>query len=172
MGSRRALNDQIVELQRPGLQIVLYSPPALADLEDGKSYAVRFPDGSDLVDKTNCGAIAAIGLRWPARDYWLHFSDSMDHRVVARASDHVRLGVSVSKRQLCVRGGDDLFSWKRRCPDDQLVTVADGLYEVTACMVPGGDDGPVRIYLHFAEVLALPDLGYDVVPELFCESPW
>ncbi len=150
----------------------MYSPAAVGALEEGKNYGVRFPDGGDLVDKTNDGSIAAIGLRWPARDYWLHFSASMDHRVVARASDHVRLGVRVAARQLCVRGGDDLFLWKKRCPGDQLITVADGLYEITACMVPGGEDGPVRIYLHFAAVMALPDLGYDAVPELFCESPW
>jgi hypothetical protein len=178
--ARRSLNDQIVELARPGLQILMYSPAALADLQEGKSYGQRFPDGNDLVDKTNAGTVAAVGLRWPGRDYWLHFSERMDHRVVARASDHVRLGVTVTARQLCVRGSDELFAWKRRCPNDQLVTIADGMYEVTACMVPasvGRDaasdkEGPVRIYLHFNRVVALPDLGYEVVPELYCESPW
>jgi hypothetical protein len=167
--ARRALNDQIVELQSPGLQILFFSPSALSALEDGKSYAARFPDGADLVDTTNAGTVAAVGLRWPARDYWLHLSGSMDHRIVARASDHVRLGLRVEAKQLCVRGGDDLFEWRRRCPDEQLVTIADGHYEITACMVPPSDDGPVRIYLHFVRVIALPDLGYESVPELYCE---
>jgi len=40
------------------------------------------------------------------------------------------------------------------------------------CIVPGGEDGPVRIYLHFADVAALPDLGYAAIPELYCESTW
>ena len=38
-------------------------------------------------------------------------------------------------------------------------------------MVPYTGVGPVRIYLHFAAVVARPDLGFARVPELFCEAP-
>ena len=165
------LNDQIVELRSPGLQILMYSPPAVRQLEDGCDYARNFPDGKDVVDYMNECRICAIGTRWPMRDYWLHFSSTMDHAVIARASDHVLLGLEVTKRQLCVRGGDDLFKWDPKCPDEQLVTLDDGIYMVTAIMVPYDGDGPVRIYLHFASTFARPELGYARVPELFCEAP-
>ncbi len=165
------MNDQIVELNKPGLQILLYSPGSLHELEDGCDYARKFPDGKDLVDYINECRIGAIGTRWPRQDYWLHFSSTMDQGVIARASDHARLGVVVSEGQLCVRGGDDLFKWRPRCPEEQLITIADGVYNVTACMLPFGGDGPVRIYLHFAEAPARPDLGYADVPEFFCEIP-
>jgi hypothetical protein len=165
------VNDQIVELNNPGLQILLYSPGSLRELEDGCDYGRKFPDGKDLVDYINECRIGAIGTRWPRQDYWLHFSSTMDQSVISRASDHARLGVLVTDGQLCVRGGDDLFKWRPRCPEEQLITMADGVYNVTACMLPFGGDGPVRIYLHFAEAPARPDLGYADVPELFCEAP-
>ena len=95
----------------------------------------------------------------------------MDHAVIARASDHALLGVEVREQQLCVRGGDDLFTWKTRCPDEQLVTVENGFYMVTAMMLPVEDDGAVRIYFHFAPAPAAPELGYASIPELFCEAP-
>ena len=166
-----SLNDQIVELIEPGLQILLYSPAALSELESGCDYGRRFPDGKDTVDYINECRIGAIGTRWPRQEYWLHFSSSMDQGVIARASDHARLGVVVSEGQLCVRGGDDLFRWQPQCPNEQLITVENGIYNVTACMLPFGGEGPVRIYLHFAATTARPELGYADVPELFCEAP-
>jgi len=165
------LNDQIVELQSPGLQIIMYSPVAVRDLEEGCDYAAQFPDGKDLVDYMNECRVGAIGTRWPTRDYWLHFSSTMDQTVIARASDHVLFGIEVGERQLFVRGGDDLYAWKGNCPDDQLVTLESGVYAVTACMIPYDGDGPVRIYLHFAGSVARLDLGYHRIPELFCEAP-
>ena len=165
------MNDQIVELAAPGLQIILYSPAAAAEFEDGGRYAAKFPDGRDLVDHMNRCRFAAIGTRWPQREYWLHFSTTMDHAVITRASDHVRLGIEVTEQQLCVRGGDDLYRWTRSCPGEQVLTVANGVYNLTACMLPFDGDGPVRIYVHLASVPARPDLGYAAVPELFCEAP-
>jgi hypothetical protein len=165
------VNDQIVELQNPGLQIMLYSPGEVRELEDGCDYARHFPDGRDIVDYMNECRLGAIGTRWPVRDYWLHFSSTMDHAVIARASDHVMLGLEVTDGQLCIRGGDDLFRWNSRCPDEQVITLDNGVYMVTAIMVPYDGDGPVRIYLHFAPAVMRPDLGYAHVPELFCEAP-
>jgi hypothetical protein len=165
------VNDQIVELERPGLFILLYSPAILGELEDGRDYGRRFPDGKDLVDYLNECRVGAIGIRWPERAYWLHFSDTLDHSIIARASDHARIGVVVQGKQLCVRGGDDLFRWSGRCSDEQRISLPDGTYEVTACMVPQEGDGPVRIYIHFARAHARPELGYASVPELFCEAP-
>jgi hypothetical protein len=166
------MNDQIVELPNPGLQILLYSPPFVGELEDGQDYARGFPDGKDLVDWINECRLGAIGVRWPGRAYWIHFSSTLDQSVIARASDHVRLGLEVSRGLLCVRGSDDLFAWHSRCPDEQLITMRDGVYDVTACMVPYAGDGPVRIYVHLAPTPARPELGYETVPELFGESPF
>jgi hypothetical protein len=115
--------------------------------------------------------VLAIGTRWPQRDYWLHFSSSMDHAVIARASDHALFGIEVREQRLCVRGGDDLFRWQTSCPDEQLVTIEDGFYMVTAMMLPVDGDEAVRIYLHFAPAAAPPELGYADVPELYCEPP-
>lgn len=165
------MNDQIVELAGPGLQILLFSPGEVRELEDGGDYARHFPDGHDLVDYMNDCRIGAIGTRWPSREYWLHFSSTMDHAVIERASDHIVLGLRVTDKQLCIRGGDDLFRWQKRCPDEQLVTVEDGVYMVTAIMLPYEGEGPVRIYFHLARSVAQPDLGYNRVPELFCEAP-
>ncbi|MEQ9324255.1 MAG: hypothetical protein RIF41_34145 [Polyangiaceae bacterium] len=165
------MNDQIVELTGPGLQIIMYSPFAVGEMEEDGDYAARLPDGRDLVDHMNECRVVAIGTRWPQRHYWLHFSSSMDHAVIARASDHALLGVEVREQQLCIRGGDDLFKWKTRCPDEQLVTIEDGFYMVTAMMLPVEGDGAVRIYFHFAPAPAAPEFGYASVPELFCEAP-
>jgi len=166
-----AMNDQIVELHSPGLQIILYSPFAVRDLERGGQYANHFPDGRDLVDHMNECRVGAIGTRWPTHDYWLHLSSTMDQGVIARASDHVRLGIEVENGLLCVRAGDDLFDWPGPCPDEQLVTLDSGAYAITACMLPYDGEGAVQIYLHFAPTPARPDLGYDMIPELFCEAP-
>jgi hypothetical protein len=163
------MNDQIVELANPGIHILLFSPQ-LVDLEERADYARRFPDGKDLVDYVNECRMAAIGVRWPRAEYWLHFSSTMDHSVIRRASDHVRLGIEVVGGQLGVRAGDDLFRWSRRTPDDQLISLEDGFYEVTACMMPE-QDGPIRIYIHLARCPARPELGYQHVPELFGEPP-
>jgi hypothetical protein len=129
------LNDQIVELKSPGLCILLYAPSALDALQAGTDYSTRFPDDKDIVDYMNECRVGAFGTRWPTRDYWLHLSASFNERVIARARDHVRFGVAVTGGQLCVRGSDDLFKWNKRCPDEQIVTVPDGVYEVTACIV-------------------------------------
>jgi hypothetical protein len=173
------LNDQIVELKSPGLGILLYAPEALAELVPGSDYSVRFPDDKDLVDYVNECRIGAFGTRWPTRDYWLHVSASFNERVIARAQDHVRFGVAVSGGQLCVRGTDDLFAWRARCPEEQIVTLPDGIYAVTACIVSHETMttsrkkriDPVRIYLHFARATATPDLGYFEVPVLRGEPP-
>ena len=170
-GRGEDMNDQVVELNSPGLWLLLYSPFAVKELEEGGDYRRRFPDGRDLVDYVNACRFGAIALRFPTQDHWLHLSATMDQSVIARASDHVRLGVEVWDHQLCVRGGDDLFSWQRACPDEQLITLDNGLYNVTACMVPHDGAGPVRIYLHFASTFALPELGYHRVPQLYCETP-
>jgi hypothetical protein len=165
------LNDQIVELESPGLQIIMYSPFAASEMEDGRDYAARLPDGRDLVDHMNDCRMLAVGTRWPEHGYWLHFSSSLDHAVIARASDHALFGVEVRDQQLCVRAGDDLFRWDPACPNEQLVSIEDGFYMVTAMMLPFDGEGPVRIFLHFAPAVAPPDLGYSTVPELFCEAP-
>ena len=165
------VNDQIVELDGPGLSIIMYSPFAAVEMESGCDYARRLPDGRDLVDHMNECRILAMGTRWPERGYWLHFSTTLDHAVIARASDHALFGVEVRDQQLCVRGGDDLHEWRTGCPDEQLVSIEDGFYMVTAMMVPVDEDGPVRIYMHFASSPVPPDLGYSDVPELFCEAP-
>lgn len=165
------MNDQIVELSSPGLSILVYSPAALDDLKPGRNYVPWLPDGRDVVDHVNDCRLAAFGVRWPTLDYWLHFSSTLDHGVIARASDHVRMGIEVTGGQLCVRGGDDLFKWTTGCPRDQLVSIADGSYEVTACMVPYDGSGFVQIYLHFARTRAKPDMGYAKLPELYCEAP-
>jgi len=165
------VNDQIVELNQPGLQLMLYGPRAASLLEDGGNYGQRFPDGCDMVDYVNDSRFAAIGTRWPSRQHWLHFSSTMDSSVIQSASDHVRLGVEVTDGRLCVRGSDDLFRWTTRCPGEQIVSIDDGFYELTACVVLDEDSALVRIYLHFAQVPAKPELGYDRVPELYGESP-
>ncbi len=165
------MNDQIIELNAPGLRILFYGPDALNELENGGDYGRRFPDGKDLVDYINECRIGAVGTRWPQQDYWLHFSTTMDQSVIARASDHARLGVAVSNNRLCVRGSDDLFEWTSTCPEEQVITVPDGVYNVTACMLPFDGDGPVRIYIHLAAAPARPELGYADVPELYCEAP-
>lgn len=165
------MNDQIVELSSPGFRVLLYSPPALSELEAGGRYAARLPDGRDLTDCINSADVAAFGTRWDRADYWIHFSTSMDHTVIAQASDHVLLGVQVSQRQLCVRGGDDLFEWKPACPGEQILTLDDGYYHATVCMLPFDGQGAVRIYVHMAPCSHRPDLGYGDVPELYCVPP-
>ncbi|MCA9625191.1 MAG: hypothetical protein KC731_39480 [Myxococcales bacterium] len=165
------MNDQIVEIEAPGLQILVHSPAFTRELEEGGRYADKLADGRDLVDHMNDGHLLAVGIRWPTEGYWLHFSSSMDHRIIARASDHAVFRLSVREQQLCVRGGDDLFRWKRRVPDEQVVTAEDGDYLVTAMMTPYAGDGQVRIYFHFARAGLAADIGYSEVPELFCESP-
>jgi len=166
------MNDQVVELHNPGLYILLCSPLAVTQLEEGGDYMTRFPDGKDMVDYINECRLAAIATRWPQRPHRLHFSSTMDPGVISRASDHVRLGIEVWHQQLCVRSGDDLFAWRRRCPEDQLISVADGLYAVTACMIPSARESEaVRIYLHLAPSQARPELGYSDVPLLYGESP-
>jgi hypothetical protein len=171
VNDQAGMNDQVVELANPGLHILVFSPEVLADLDNGGDYARHFPDGKDLVDYVNECRMAAIGVRWPQAEYWLHFSSTMDHSVIRRASDHVRLGIEVRGGQLSVRAGDDLFRWSKRCPDDQLVSLDDGFYEMTACMMPEEDARSLRIYLHLAQRAARPELGYQYVPELFGEPP-
>jgi hypothetical protein len=165
------MNDQIVELSNPGLMILFHSPSAARQMEEGGDYRTHFPDGRDIVDQLNAGRFGAFGTRFPDADYWLHFSSTMDHSVIARASDHVMFGLEGDADQLCVRAGDDLFSWRGQCPGEQLISIESGVYAVTACMLPVGGDGPIRIYMHFAHTFAKPELGYDRVPELYCESP-
>lgn len=165
------MNDQIVELDAPGLQLILYAPQALRDLEDGRNYGAKFPDGRDLVDYVNECRVAALTTRFPQREHLLHFSSTFDNSVIARASDHVILGLNVVGHCLCVRSGDDLFRWQGHCPDEQLLSADDGNYSVTACMLPPAADGPIRIYFHFIRVPARADLGYARLPELYAAAP-
>jgi hypothetical protein len=165
------MSDQVVELRQPGMHILLYAPFAALEMREGGDYAATLPDGRDLVDHVNDCSIGVLSTRFPDAHHWLHFSASMDHGVISRASDHLRLGVEVRDGQLCVRGGDDLFRWRPKCPDEQIVSLEDGFYEVTACMVPYAGEGPVRIYLHFARAAAKPELGYHRLPELYCDVP-
>jgi hypothetical protein len=173
--SAPTMNDQVVELSSPGITLLFYSPSVVRDLKKGRDYMRCFPDGKDTVDYLNECRMGIVGVRWPAQQYWLHFSSTLDHSVIARASDHVRLGLEVSDQQIHVRGGDDLVRWEPRCPNDSVISVPNGIYEVTACMVPFDPevDGPVQIYFHFVKALARPELGYADVPELFCDgSRW
>lgn len=165
------MNDQIVELDAPGLQLFMYAPRALGGLEDGRNYAAKFPDGRDLVDYVNESRVAALSTRWPQRSHLLHFSSTFDNSIISRASDHVVLGISVQGSCLYVRGGDDLYNWKNSCPGEQLISVDDGSYSVTACMLPLADDGLVRIYFHFVRVPARAELGYARLPELYATAP-
>jgi len=165
------MNDQIVELANPGLSIVMYPPSAVTELEEGCDYGATFPDGRDLIDYVNESRLAAVGVRFSSGEYWLHFSATLDGTVIAAARDHVRLGIEIDNQQLCVRGSDDLFRWTAKCPGEQIVSLENGFYEVTACMVPHRNDGLLRIFLHFARLPARPDLGYARLPELHCEAP-
>lgn len=164
-------NEQIVELDAPGLSILLYSPSALSELRPRQSYVPFLPDGRDLVDHVNECRVAAFGVRWAELRYAVHFAASLDRSVIARSSDHIRLGIHIAEGQLCVRGGEDLFDWRPACPSEQIVSIADGLYEVTLCMVPYDASGRVEIFTCFAPALAPPDLGYADLPELYCEPP-
>jgi len=163
------MNDQVVELSSPGITILFYTPSVVAELKKGRDYMRCFPDGKDTVDYLNECRMGVVGVRWPQQDYWLHFSSTLDHSVIARASDHVRLGLEVSDQQLHVRGGDDLVRWEPLCCNDSVISVPNGIYEVTACMVPFDpeNDGSVQIYFHFVQARARPELGYANVPELF-----
>lgn len=75
------------------------------------------------------------------------FSGAMDHSVIVSATDHVMFGVEVTGQQLCVRGSDDLFGWKKACPGEQILSVDDGFYNVTACIVSQFDDDRVTLSL-------------------------
>ena len=165
------MNEQIVELDAPGLSVLLYSPTALADCRKGHCYVPWLPDGRDLVDHVNDCGLAAFGVRWAELRYFMHFSASLDHSVIARSSDHIRMGIRIEGGQLWVRGGEDLFRWDPSCPNEQIVSIADGLYDITACMVPYDASGYVEIFIGFASALAPPELGYAELPELFCEAP-
>jgi hypothetical protein len=165
------MNEQIVELDAPGLSILLHSPESLSDCRKGKCYVPWLPDGRDLVDHVNDCGLAAFGVRWAELRYFMHFSAGLDRGVIARASDHIRLGIRIVGGQLHVRGGEDLFRWDPSCPQEQIVSIADGLYDVTACMLPYDESGYVEIFVGFAPNLALPELGYAELPELYCEAP-
>ncbi len=128
VGGWGTMNDQIVELDAPGLQLILYAPQALANLDQGGNYGARFPDGCDLVDYVNRCRIAALATRFPQSPHLLHFSSTFDNNVIARASDHLILGLNIIGNCLCVRSGDDLFDWRQSCPDEQRVSLAAGNY--------------------------------------------
>ena len=50
------------------------------------------------------------------------------------------------------------------------MSIDNGWYELTVCLIVDDDAELVRIFTHVSPVYARPELGYDVVPRLYGES--
>jgi hypothetical protein len=171
MTAARSLGAVRLEIQ--GIGIILYSPFAVAHIDEGADYLSRhYSDVNEVSPHIREGTIVGFGTGSPGTFTLQFYAGYPDPKPKALASlgFKLRLGVQIRDRTLCIRDLYDLLEWAAACPAEQTVSVDDGFYHVTLCgALPRsgilGDDQTILVYLNKLDTM--PALRVDGVPT-FC----
>lgn len=166
--------DHEVLLQIEGMGIVFFSAKTMEDVKPGTDFlSEEFEQPQQIAQHINRGDITGF-CTGSGGDYHLHFrSGQPTAEEEQQFPIQARLGLDVQggSIQFC-----DLFwlmQWDADFPEEQVLPLADGYYEMTICTCRPeseiwGDDQTICIYLN--RVDQLPELTWQGVPYLFTEE--
>ena len=154
--------DDLRRLSIDGMGIVFFSAETMGNVAPGTNFLTEeFTQPDQIAAHIKKGDITAF-CTGTGGDFDLHFLTGCPFAEVLQAYPvSIRLG-------LHVQGG-----WNTDFPQDQVVPMADGFYDMTVCTRRPesgywGENQTIRIY--FNQVDAMRELSWTGVPYLFTED--
>lgn len=168
--------NKTVDLAVDGMGIVLFSAKTMSYVEPGSDFLMNeFEAPSQIAEHINKGDITGF-CTGGGGDFHLHF-------LTGKPTDDINEKFPVSaKLGLDVQGGTvqfcDMFwlmKWNTDFPENQVIPLEDGFYEITACTcIPEsgywGDNQ--TIYIYFEKVDKMPELAFKGIPYLYTEEEY
>ena len=153
-----------------GLGFILYSPTAVAHIEEGTDYLQHhFSDGADVARHVMECQLTAFGTGSPGTFVLRFIEGSPPEQVVEASTYKLRLGLEVHTGSICVRDLYDLIDWSSKCPPTQRLSLPDGWYRLTvvSSRPPSGITGDgQKIDIYFEPTDSKPQLRWEGVPTL------
>lgn len=137
---------------------------------DGEDYlASNFWQPEKVAEHVNACQLSAFCTGSPGRFHLILTDGIYPEDVIRNAMAKIRLGIEVRDQTLCFRDLYDLMEWKSECPPDQVISIPNGFYLLTAYTeLPEsgilGDNQTITI--HFQYVQSRPTLVWHRVPDL------
>lgn len=169
---RRSIGVVRLANRKPG--ILLYSPFAAAQIQEGENYfEARYLEPEDVAAHVRAGSLVGFLTEAPGTFILRFFEGEPEADEVAGHPFRIALPLEVRDETLCVRDVDDLCSWQRECPAAQRLATEDGYYRVLLLSKrpPSGelgDDQEILVFLDRRK--ALPKSTWQGVPTLIVVS--
>lgn len=159
-----------ITLEISGLGIILYSPYAVAHIKEGEDYLqAHYLDDKDVQRHIQAGGLVAFATTTPGTFIIKALMGYPDEATRRAYPLHLRLGILVKGRTVCIRDLYDLMDWSAECPPEQRLELEDGYYHITLCSrrPPSGILGDNQtILMYFNPLDAMPDLATEGIPTL------
>jgi hypothetical protein len=153
-----------------GLGMVFFSPVETVGIARGSDYfSANYQSAEEVQRHIQKGSIVGFGTGSPGT-YLLNFFDGEPAGSVVAASEYkLMLGLVCRGGEVHFRDLYDLMDWNPETPEDQILKLKDGIYEVTLCSSSPqsgvlGDDQTIDFFLK--AVLVFPKLSRQGVPTL------
>ncbi|WP_339273915.1 hypothetical protein MKY59_22800 [Paenibacillus sp. FSL W8-0426] len=162
--------EKDIPIQIDGIGIILYSPFAVAHIDEDEDYLTqKYMTAQQVADHVNRGTIVGLSTGSSGK-YILKIRDGYpDEHILDRSDFVLRLAVEVRDRQLCIRDLYDLMEWTSELPVEQIVVLDNGYYHITVFSnLPKsrirGDRQEIHLYFH--PLIEMPKIKHLGVPTL------
>lgn len=162
-----------IKLFTDGMGIVIYSPKVMSSTEEGSDFLTdEFFEPSDVAAHIKAGDITGF-CTGSGGEFNLKIREGYpDGDISEEYPVAIRLAIKVEDRKLSFIDLFWLSEWSNDIPEDQTITVDDGIYHLTVLTRQPesgiwGDDQDIYIYMNKLE--EMPELRWEGVPMLFTE---
>ena len=157
-----------------GLGIALFSAKKMEYVTPGSDFfTAEFDNPKQIAAYLNQGDITAF-CTGSGGDFDLHFlSGAPSAEILEQYPVSVRLGLEVQGGSIQVCDVYWLMKWDANFPQEQIIPLEDGFYEITVCtrLPESGYWGEDQtIYLFFEKAEHMPELSWRGIPDLFTED--
>lgn len=152
-----------------GLGWIMYSDFAVSGIKEGEDYlSTQYWDSNKVAEQVNSGKIVGVCIDPGSYIFKVRKGYPMDDLIV-NSKFKMRLCIQVKENKIYIRDLYDLMSWNKNCPEEQIIEVENGNYEVLV-MSNKPNSGYIGedqvIFLYFNKREELPRLKFQGVPQL------
>lgn len=163
-----------VNLMVDGLGIAFFSAKKMAYVKSNSDFfEEEFDRPADIANHINKGDITAFCTGSGGDFNMYFFLGQPTEDILEEFPVSVRLALEVQGGSVQFCDVYWLMKWDTDFPKEQIISLEDGYYEMTACtrLPESGFWGEDQtIYIYFQKVAQMPQLDYKGIPDLFVDD--
>ena len=163
-----------VNLMVDGLGIAFFSAKKMAYVKSNSDFfEEEFDRPADIANHINKGDITAFCTGSGGDFNMYFFLGQPTEDILEEFPISVRLALEVQGGSVQFCDVYWLMKWDTDFPKEQIISLEDGYYEMTACtrLPESGFWGEDQtIYIYFQKVAQMPQLDYKGIPDLFIDD--